>query len=57
MGNHMKDCSCLQCRAGLRTGTQSRLVGMLIRKNRRCVEVKLKAGQGPAASFSIGRTD
>jgi hypothetical protein len=57
MANHMKRCSCRQCRAGLHTKAGGEVARQAVRKARRLARVSLKNGETPSPVFSVDYTD
>ena len=58
MANHIKFCSCGQCRRGLRTASGSEMVRHIVRKNRRKVKQALRSGSEDAERVvSVPYTD
>lgn len=57
MPNHLKFCSCQQCRRGKRSKNGSDTVRAVVRHTRRQVKQDLKQGKEPAKAVSAGYTD
>lgn len=57
MANHIKFCSCGQCRRGLRTASGSAMVRTVVRKNRRKVKQALRRGDEAERVVSVPYTD
>jgi hypothetical protein len=57
MANHIKFCSCGQCRRGLRTASGSETVRLVVRKNRRKVKQALRRGEEGERVVTVPYTD
>jgi hypothetical protein len=57
MANHIKFCSCGQCRRGLRTQSGSETVRHVVRRNRRKVKQALRSGGEAERVVSVPYTD
>jgi hypothetical protein len=57
MGNHLKFCSCRQCRKGLRSKAGGEEVRATIRKDRKAVKAALRQGDEAQRKTSVPYTD
>ena len=57
MANHLKFCSCRQCRAGKHTKAGGKVIQAVVRKNRRKTKAALKMGRDTTQTVSAGYTD
>lgn len=57
MGNHMKGCRCRQCRRGMHTRYDGKLMQKLIRSERRKAGEAPRRGEEPDSCTSRGYTD